>query len=75
MGDSMNPQMTVLGDAIATAVGISYLGLILAALLISNRVRVRLRNRERVPIWMAHFIENVGNLELQENVSAKGISN
>lgn len=71
----MNPQMTVLGDVIAAAIGISYLGLILAALLISNRVRVHLRNRERVPTWMAHFVENVGNLELQENVSARNISN
>ncbi len=68
MGDSMNPQMTVLGDVIATAVGVSYLGLILVALLVSNQVRVRLRNRERVPTWMAHFVENVGSLELQENI-------
>ena len=55
----------------AMAIGFSYLGLILAALLISNRVRVRLRNRERVPVWMSRFVEDLGNLELRESVAVE----
>jgi hypothetical protein len=60
--------MNVLGGAMAMAIGFSYLGLILGALLISNRVRVRLRNRERVPMWVSRFVEDLGNLELLESV-------
>ena len=45
---SMSSQMTMLEEVVAIAIGVSYFGLILVALLVGNRVRVRLRHRERV---------------------------